>query len=136
MWEANLAFMRGGRSAAWGGVDADGRSSMVLADTEHVNEAMATMLGSGSDRERTSAGYHLGWVCHANEVMDTRELALNALTDALTGGSEAVQRAAMYGLSVGGPVAAEHLGLLISELLAGAGARVSVALQIGHSNIS
>ena len=49
--------------------------------------------------------------------MQVRGQALQSLTESLTRGNEAVQRAAMYGLSVGGPPAAAAMLGLVAEFL-------------------
>ena len=112
VWEANSEFIRGGRDASWGSD----------ASCPSFREA-AAFADSDSDRERTSNAYRLGWMCKTmqpehNTARNHGADALETLTVALApGSSEAVQRAAMFGLSVGGQPAALRLVTLITEQL-------------------
>ena len=106
VWESNLGFIRGGRTAEW-----------RCGEDQELELVVFTMRTSSSDRERTSAGYQLGWWCQYHRDSEVRTQAVQSLTESLTNGNEAVQRAAMYGLSVGGAPAADAMQKLITELL-------------------
>jgi hypothetical protein len=104
VWAANLAWLRGGRTQSW----------KCAAGADEVPSLRSLIENSGSDRERTSAAHRLGWLCKA----EGGGAAAGSLLGLLAAGREAEQRAAMFGLCVGGGAgAADRLLELISELL-------------------
>jgi hypothetical protein len=112
VWAANLAFIRGGRAHHW-------QSCNSLPRLTELSSLCATIGRSRSDRERTSAAYRLGWLCRTGEE-EVARTAAQTLVDLLGGGCESVQRAAMFGLSVGGQAAAAAVHGFVQRVLSNA----------------